>query len=798
MNDSFARWGAAMVKLRWFVLIFWIVLIPIAGGLGASKASSVLKGGGFFSPGSESDKAAAILASDFNAAANNNALIVFHSDKLTVDDSAFQQAVTDTTTRVQGVDGVSSIASYYKTHDNGLLSADKHTTLMVVTLKGTEDDASKKVPKLHDQLPHDNADIVAYVTGAPAINHALESTIEEDLTRSERFTIPIIVILLLLVFRTVISAAIPLVLGASSVVTAMALIHLIGSHKDLSIFALSTASMIGLGLGIDFSLIVVSRFREELAAGRDTKSAVAMTLATAGRSITYSGLTVILGMLVLTLMFNLILVRSMSFAIMLVAMTALLAGLTLLPALLGILGRRIDWLPVLPKPKVSRPGHAGFWYRLSHAIMRHPWVWLLVSLALLLALAIPVKDIKLYGATPQVLPDTNEAVVGYNLLSSAFGANTLTPIQLVVETSATKDGVWQTSTLDALGKLQDAIKTDPRVQSVSSVLTLAPDTPHDQLHSTITGNQNLAGAVTQYVNGDGTTAVINVVPKTDQFHTDHQQLVRDLRSTIVPGVTEMHPFTVQIGGQAANFVDLRDTIYDRFPFLVAAVLGLTFLLLMMFFQSLALPLKAILMNLASIMATYGVLVLVFVHGIGIQVYGVDAIGALSVVTPVILFVILFGLSTDYEVFMLSRVKEFYHHTGNNEEAVATGLETTARVITAAGLILIGTFGSFSLARVISLKETGLGLAVGVLLDSTIVRIIMVPATMRLMGNANWYMPGWLKKIVPELREGPAEEFAPAGVPALAAAGAPAPLPPSYPGQPAFAGVGAPPPPPVNM
>jgi hypothetical protein len=219
---------------------------------------------------------------------------------------------------------------------------------------------------------------------------------------------------------------------------------------------------------------------------------------------------------------------------------------------------------------------------------------------------------------------------------------------------------------------------------------------------------------------------------------------------------------------------------------------------MMFFQSLALPLKAILMNLASIMATYGVLVLVFGHGIGIQVYGVDAIGALSVVTPVILFVILFGLSTDYEVFMLSRVKEYYHHTGNNEEAVATGLETTAGVITAAGLILIGTFGSFSLARVISLKETGLGLAVGVLLDSTIVRIIMVPATMRLMGNANWYMPRWLKKIVPELREGPAEEFAPAGAPALAAAGAPAPLPPAYPGQPAFAGVGAPPPPPVNM
>lgn len=787
MDDSFARFGAAMVRFRWVVLAIWLLLIPVSGGLGAAKASSVLKGGGFFRAGSESDRVTVVLAREFNAADSNNALIVFHSATQTIDDAPFQDGVNDAATRIAGLSGVQAITNYYQTHDNRLVSADKHTMMLIVSLQGDENEASARVPMLRTTL--EPVTLNHEVAGAPAVNYDLETTINEDLHRAEYLTIPIVVILLLLVFRTVISAAIPMLLGACAVVTAIAIIYVIGRQTTLSIFALNTASMLGLGLGIDFSLIVVSRYREEVAAGRDTRAAVAMTMATAGRSITYSGLTVMIGMLVLTLMLDIRLVRSMSLSILLVAFTALVAGLTLLPALLGILGRRIEWLPVLPKPKPLPSGRVGFWYRLSRAIMRRPWIWLGVSIVLLLALAIPVKDLKLYGANVHVVPEDTGAVRGFNTLSQALGANRLSPIRVVVQTGQ-QDGVWQPETLEALAQLQDAMKADPRVEDVTSLFSLTPDVPRDQV-GTITpqrfaANPALAGAVTQYVNtgGDSDTAVFTVIAKTDQYAADHQQLVRDLRSTIIPGISGLRGDDTEVGGLAATFIDLRDGIYSRFPLIIATVMGLTFLLLMMFFQSLFLPLKAILMNVASILATYGALVLIFQRGIGLGVYGIAPLGALSVVTPVILFVILFGLSTDYEVFMLSRVREFYHETGNNEEAVATGLESTARVITAAGLILIATFGSFSLGRVVSLKETGLGLAIGVLIDATIVRIIMVPATMRLAGGANWYMPAWLKKIVPELREGPAPAPAPApasnpppGVPSTAAANrAPAPPP----------------------
>ena len=757
MDDSFARFGAAMVRFRWVVLVIWLLLIPISGGLGASKASSVLKGGGFFRAGSDSDQVTTVLARDFNAADSNNALVVFHSPTDTVEDATYERDVQDAATRLAGLSGVRAVTHYYKTHDNRVVSGDKRTTMLIATLNGDENEAAALVPSLREELSSISLD--HEVSGAPAINHDLEETIDEDLRRAEYLTIPIVVIMLLLTFRTIISAAIPMLLGACAVVTAIALLYVIGRQTTLSIFALNTASMLGLGLGIDFSLIVVSRYREELLTGRDPRSAVALTMATAGRSITYSGLTVILGMLVLTVMLDNRLVRSMSLSILIVAFTALVAGLTLLPAVLGILGRRIEWLPILPRPKPARAGEVGFWYRLSHAIMRHPWLWLGVSLLLLFALALPIKDFKTYGTNIHVLPEESGAVRGYNLLSDAFGANRLSQIQIVVR-SPEKDGIWKPESLEALAQVRDRLEADRRIESVSSVFTLTPDVPRDQVR-TITpqrfaANPALAGAVTQYINtgGGNDTAVFTIIAKTDQFAADHQQLVSDLRIAILPGIDQLRGYDSKVGGLAATYIDFREGIYSRFPLIIAIVMALTFLLLMMFFQSIFLPLKAILMNVASILATYGVLVLVFQHGVGLQVYGVDPLGALSVVTPVILFVILFGLSTDYEVFMLSRVREFYHETGNNEEAVAAGLESTARVITAAGLILIGTFGSFSLGRVISLKETGLGLAIGVLIDSTIVRIVMVPATMRLAGSANWYMPAWLKKIVPELREGP--------------------------------------------
>jgi RND superfamily putative drug exporter len=348
----------------------------------------------------------------------------------------------------------------------------------------------------------------------------------------------------------------------------------------------------------------------------------------------------------------------------------------------------------------------------------------------------------------------------------------LTPIQVVL-TAPTQNGVWRPEFLSALKRVSDTAEADPRNDQVFSLATLASSAgvPADRFASltpeAIKAVPGAAEVLPQFVNTtrNNDTAVITIFSKYDRFSKDQQAFISHLRDNILPAIRQSGGVAnTYVGGDGAIFVDFRDATSHRLPYLVTGVTLVTFIMLMMFFQSVFLPLKAILMNFASILATYGVLTLIFQYGWGDRLLGFSNLGGLGMFAPATLFAILFGLSTDYEVFMLSRVKEYFHQTHNNEEAVARGLQNTAGVITAAGLILVGTFGSFATANVVAVKEIGIGLAVGVLLDSTIVRVIMVPATMRLMGNANWWMPAWLRRIVPELREGPAEEAAPAAVP----------------------------------
>jgi hypothetical protein len=327
--------------------------------------------------------------------------------------------------------------------------------------------------------------------------------------------------------------------------------------------------------------------------------------------------------------------------------------------------------------------------------------------------------------------------------------------------------------------VSDSAQADPRNDSVFSLVTLATTAgvPPDKVSSlSLDAVKSVPGAgeiLPQVINSNGNndTAVVTVFSKYDRFSKEHQAFIGNLRDNLLPALRQSGAVTsTYVGGDGAIFIDFRDATARRLPLLVAGVTLVTFVMLMMFFQSVFLPLKAILMNLASILATYGVLTMIFQYGWGDRLLGFTSLGGLGMFAPATLFAILFGLSTDYEVFMLSRVKEYFHQTHNNEEAVARGLQNTAGVITAAGLILVGTFGSFATANVVAIKEIGIGLAVGVLLDSTIVRVIMVPATMRLMGNANWWMPLWLKRIVPELREGPSEveEAPPVPLPVLEA------------------------------
>ncbi|HEY3061222.1 MAG TPA: MMPL family transporter [Chloroflexota bacterium] len=758
--DPFVALATFVVRLRWLVVAVWLVLLLAAGALLAPRVPRALLGGGFQVPGSESTRAAEIIDREFDAANRNTLVIVFRSDTFTVDTPPFRNAVQEAERRLAAMDGMRSIDSFFQTGNPLLVGSDRRTSLSVAALSGTEREIEAFVGRVRTAL----ADIPLehYVTGQPASNVDVRLVSEEDLRRAEFITLPIAAILLLIVFRTVVATLIPLALGASSVVLALAIMYLLTFQTDISIFALNTASMIGLGLGIDFSLLLVNRFDEELMAGRRPHDAVIATMASAGRSITYSGLTVFLAMLLLTLLFDLLVVRSMSLAVMLVAATSLVCGLTLLPALLAILGHRIHNVRVIPRRLGGRePGQPGFWYRLSHTIMRRPWAWLWAGLVPLAVLTLPLADLGLMGVAPTSLPDEVESTRGVKLASTALGGNRLEPIQIVMLANQ-ENGVWTPEFLYALQRLTEVIDYDPRIDQVLSLssaaeaLGLPPEQFSRLSPQLLRSDPNRAAQASRLVNlsRGSSAATITVFVRYSAFTDQHQALVRDIRERIVPALPELRPYRVYVGGLSAGVLDYGDALYGRFPLLVLAVLAMTFVILMMFFRSVLLPAKAILLNAVTILATYGALILIFEYGYGAGLLGFEPQGKLMVVTPALLFVILFSLSTDYEVFLLSRVKEEFERSGDNTEAVARGLDSTARVITAAGLVLVGTFASFGASRILFLKELGLGLAIGILLDTTIVRLILVPATMRLMGNANWWMPGWLQRVLPTLHEGP--------------------------------------------
>jgi RND superfamily putative drug exporter len=752
-----------MARRRWLVIALWAVMLTLGGVLLQPRASAVVKGGTSATPNSDSNRAASLLTQAFHFSNDNTLIVVLHSEAHRAGSPWFDRTIRQVYDSLRSVPKVGSISSYLTAPHAGLTSRDAHTTLVQVSIRGNAEDASGVIEAVRRRLRGVQGSPM--VTGYPALIHDTLATSEQDLKRSEVFTIPIVLILLLLVFRTVVAATIPLVLGACSVVLTLSLIAIIGSFVETSVFALNIASMIGLGLGIDFSLIVVARYREELRVGHDAYEAVARTMATAGRSITYSGITVILAMSIMTLvMHDLVIIRSISMAVILVAIVSLTSALTLLPAVLALLGSRIEMLRVVPR-RAAGADTTSIWYRVSQSIMQRPWVWLLSGLALLALAASPVRSIKLDIASPEDLPPATQSAAAARLVAHGFGAGALNPIQIVI--SSPTGQFWTPRTLGGIGTLSNLASSDPRVVSVQSLTSVTaaaglPSASFAQLtRARLTAQPALthaaAGLVT--LHGGTTTTVITVVSRYSEFDNRHEALVSDLRAKIIPAVSVLSGTTVVVGGASADFLDYQHAIYSRFPVVVIGVGLLIFFILMTFFQSIVLPIKAIILNLVSIVATYGLVVLVFQNGVGTSILGFTSIGRIDATTPAVLYVILLALSTDYEVFMLSRVREHYARTHDNRESVAVGLTQTAGVVTAAGLILVGTFGSFVSADVLIMKEVGLGLALGILIDTTIVRVVLVPATMQLMGDLNWWMPAWLSRFVPELREGPPPDSA---------------------------------------
>ncbi len=560
-------------------------------------------------------------------------------------------------------------------------------------------------------------DVRVEVTGGPAIFDDFDAVNAEDLRRSELVQIPIVLLILLLVLGSLIAASIPIITTFTALIVTLGALYFVARGADLSIYVQNIVPLVGIGVCVDYSLFLIRRFTEELRGGRVPFEAVAVTMQTSGRAIFFSGLTVVLA---LAGMFAVGVPIFTGFAIGSIAVVAvaMAAGLTLVPAVLAALGTRITgWnlgARLRPPTFRDRPVEETRWARWAEAVMRRPWPYLLGSSALLLALAVPALWMDLGSSGATSLPRDAPSIRAADAVARELGPGALAPLRIVVDGG---DAPPPQAGVDALIA---SIRRDPAV--------------------TVIGRIRQAD--------DRSAQLIHVVPAFAEDTPQAQDLVARIEHQIVPATPALGDARVLIGGAASQNRDFTATVARNLPRVIGLVMLLTFLVLVILFRSILLPLKAVVMTLLSVVAAYGVLVMVFQWGWGDALLGFESLGHVTSWVPPFLFSILFGLSMDYEVFLLTRVREHFERHGDDRAAVAWGLARSGAIITAAAAIMIVVFLSFVTSRLIPIKESALGLAVAVFLDATIVRIILVPAFMRVAGKWNWWLPGWLDRILP--------------------------------------------------
>ena len=738
----FDRLGRFVVRRRWWVVAAWAALLLVAIPF-APQAPGALSAGGFILDDLESARAKSILEEELDLP-SSALVVVFTSPTLEAGTPAFEIAAAEAMRDIPGAPHVAGIVSHLVTPRQ--VSEDRHTAYDIVLLDLPPDDSPEAVPIIEDRLrAAPGLDVL--LAGGPAFYGDVQRVSEEDLRRSELISLPLAALTLLFVFGSVVAAGVPLAVGGAAVIVALAAIFVIASATPMSIFVLNLATLLGLGLGVDYSLLMTSRFREELAArggGSDqVADAVRVTVMTAGRAVFFSGLTVLLGLLGLVL-FEFMILRSVGVAGAIVVGLAVAAALTLLPAILAIVGTRIDRLAVR-KVRMSTRMDGG-WSRLARAVMRRPVAVLVPTLAVLVLLASPFLHVRFNAPDSAILPASVPSRAAFDLLRSEFGEGEFAPIALAVRTSG------PAASPDNIGRLFDysrRLAADPRVGRVESLVDVDPRLGLEQ-YQLLYGDPN--GPRDRFVQAGlaattrGDLTAFTIYTPYGPNRAEGRALVADLRR---PG-SELAPpegMSVLVGGGAADVDDVVSRVAADFPRTALFIVVATYLVLFMLLRSVVLPAKALLMNTLSIGASFGALVWVFQDGNLSALLGFQPLGFVETTQPVILFCVLFGLSMDYEVFLLSRMKEAWDRTGDNVEAVARGLERSGRIVTSAALIVVVVAGSFAFADIVLIKALGIGVAVAVALDATVVRALLVPATMRLLGRWNWWMPATLERLV---------------------------------------------------
>jgi RND superfamily putative drug exporter len=722
-STALVRLARVIIRRRRLILVAAVIAFALSGMLGGSVAEK-LSSGGFEDPGAESTKAQHYLDDHFTQAGMPNILLLVTADPdLSVDDPNIAAAGQALTTELSQEHGVVFAASYWSTGGAPpLKTTDGHRALVFARLDGNPNEVNKAMDVLGPKYTRAGGGMTVAVGGFGEIFREVGQTIEHDLVRAEMIALPITLVLLVLVFGSGVAALLPLAIGALSIVGTFLVLLVINSFTEVSVFSLNLTTGMGLGLAIDYSLFIVSRYREELRAGAEPTIAIERTVATAGRTVAFSALTVAASLCAL-LVFPLAFLKSFAYAGIAVAALAGLYAVVVLPALLAVLGRRVDALTI--RRQAISPPEEGFWHNMALRVMRRPIPFATASIVVLLFLGSPALRMQLSLPDDRVLPPDKPARQVSDILRREFPSKEAGALSVV---APGVDAAARAAEIDTYAKQLTAVPGVARVDAATgSYLPGGAALPADS-------NPAL---YSRFV-ADGATFV-NVIPSVEPLSDQGEQLVKDVRA--VPA-----PFEVQVAGMSAQLVDSKAGLFAKLPLALLIIAAITFVLMFLMFGSIVVPAKAVVLNLLSLSATFGAMVWVFQEGHLAGALNFTPTGALDSTTPILMFCVAFGMSMDYEVMLLSRIKEEHDRTGDNVSSVAIGLEKTGRIVTAAALLMSMVFLAFATSEVTFIKLFGIGLALAVLMDAFVIRGTLVPAFMRLAGEVNWWAPKFLRRV----------------------------------------------------
>jgi putative drug exporter of the RND superfamily len=697
----------------------WTIGAWIAAMVIAVVAIGALLGGALTTEGNptnnpQSERAKDVREAAFPAASSASAItdiVIVRSPRYTVNAPQFRSFVRTLAGEVRGAEDVKSVRTYLGARDPSLVSKDRHATLVQFALP---DETSSGIDDVVAAVQRADASpaFAVTVTGQRTVNHDFNKLSEDDLRSGElQFGLPAALIVLLLVFGTIVAGLLPLLIALPSIIVALSFVAVLGHAFNLSIFTINMLTGMGLALGIDYALFVVSRFREERGKGREQFAAISASAQTANRAVLFSGTTFVIAMFGMFIVPSSIM-RSLAVGAILVGIVSVVASATLLPALLGVLGDRVDRgrIPIVGRRSLEAANPEGrFWGAIVRSVLRRPWLAGGLSVALLLACASPIFGMQIGTSGPTLLPERFEARQGFEALHRYFPGATADPVEIVVAKRATQPAAAQ-----ALARLRTTLASDPRFGP--GRIERSPDGQVAMLTAPVRGDPS----------GDAAVSA-----------------VRQLRSTTVPAAFENTDAEVLVGGTTSENIDYFDSVIGPAPWVIAFVLGLTLVFLTVVFRSLVVAATAVVLNLLSVGAAYGLLVLVFQDGFATGLLGFNHVDTIEAWVPLFLFSVLFGLSMDYQVFLLSRIRERYDETRDTTDAVTFGVSSTARIITGAALIIVAVFAGFAAGELVMFQQMGFGVAAALLIDATIIRSVLLPATMHLLGRWNWYLPHWL-------------------------------------------------------